>query len=73
MDRNLDGFFYRYQDEDGNWVNKCFTDLPENEQDKFLDSLSTPGLIKMCKEFAGIIRAMAEQFNIVRAESQDEN
>jgi len=64
MDRNLDGFYLRVKDGD-KFVNKCFTDLTEEQQTKWLNELSKEGVSRICLELARIIKTIGDEFDIV--------
>ena len=63
-ERNLDGFYYRVE-RDGKYVNRCFSDLTDEEQTEFLSRIEKDGFIRMCKELAAIIRRIDDQFGIM--------
>jgi len=69
--REIDGVYIRAE-RNGNWCNRCFTDLTAEEQQSFLDSLDTDGLKRMCLLIAGALRSVGDQFDIIRKDSEDE-
>ena len=69
--RGLDGFFLRVKRGD-RYVNRCFSDLTEEEQKKWLARLSEEGLRSMCMELGKIIRNIGDQFDIVSSLAEDE-
>jgi hypothetical protein len=69
--RGLDGFFLRVKRGD-RYVNRCFSDLTEEEQKKWLARLSEEGLRNMCMELGKIIRNIGDQFDIVSSLAEDE-
>ena len=69
--RGLDGFYLRVKRGD-KYVNRCFTDLTTEEQEKWLARLSDEGLRRMVLAFAEIIRTMGDQFGIVGDVSEDD-
>ena len=71
-ERGLDGVFIRAE-RDGKWCNRCFTDLTTDEQQRFLDSLDTKGLQRMCLIMAETLRKVGDQFDIVSRDPEDSN
>lgn len=69
--RGLDGFFLRVKRGD-RYVNRCFSDLTEEEQKKWLAKLSEEGLRSMCMELGKTIRNIGDQFDIVSSLVEDE-
>lgn len=69
--RGLDGFFLRVKRGD-RYVNRCFSDLTEEEQKKWLARLSEEGLRSMCMELGKTIRNIGDQFDIVSSLAEDE-
>jgi hypothetical protein len=63
-ERNLDGFFYRVE-RNGKFVNRCFSDLTDEEQPDFLSRIEKDGYIRMCKELSAILRRIGDQFGIM--------
>lgn len=61
--RGLDGFYLRVKRGD-RYVNRCFSDLTEEEQDNWLAKLSDEGLRRMCKELARVLRHLGDEFGI---------
>ena len=51
----LDGTYVR-GNRDGNWLNRCFSDLNEDEQSNFLATLNTDGLKRLCLHLADCLR-----------------
>ena len=69
--RGLDGFYLRVKRGD-KYVNRCFTDLTKEEQEKWLAKLSDEGLRRMVMELARIIRQIGDQFEIVGGMTEDD-
>ena len=69
--RGLDGFFLRVKRGD-RYVSRCFSDLTEEEQKKWLARLSEEGLRSMCMELGKTIRNIGDQFDIVSSLAEDE-
>ena len=72
MHRDLDGFYYRVKRGE-KIVNRCFSDLTEEEQDEFLKGCSEEGLRRMAKELARILRTLGDQFDILGGYSGEED
>lgn len=64
MIRKLDGVFYRVE-RNGRWQSIAFTDLTRLEQEKFLQTLDTEGLKRMCYILSDTIRYIGDQFDIM--------
>jgi len=63
LERNLDGIYYRVVHE-GKALNKCFTDLTEEEQNNILEGYEKGQLIRMCQLLAGTLRQIGDQLDI---------
>ena len=59
LKRDLDGFYLRVH-RDGKWCNRCFTDLTEEEQRKWLERLHGEGLRSMVGSFCEHITKLSE-------------
>ncbi|MBQ8918766.1 MAG: hypothetical protein IJ056_01470 [Acidaminococcaceae bacterium] len=59
LPRGLDGFFLRVKRGD-RYVNRCFTDLTEEEQRNWLDRLSAEGLRRMTGELLNCVQKMKD-------------
>lgn len=70
--RELDGVYVRAE-RDGKWCNRCFTDLPAEEQQTVLDSLDIKGLQRMCLIMSGLLRKVGDQFDIFSIDPEDED
>ena len=70
--RGLDGFYLRVKRGE-RYVNRCFSDLTEEEQDNWLARLSDEGLRRMCKGLAEALRRLGDDLDImaVRAGEDD--
>lgn len=64
VERELDGFYYRVKRGD-KFVNRCFTDLTDEEQTDFLSRYEKEGLTRVCKMLASLLRQIGDQFGIV--------
>ena len=62
--RGLDGFYLRVKRGE-RYVNRCFSDLTEEEQDNWLARLSDEGLRGMCKGLAATLRRLGDEFGIM--------
>jgi len=69
--RNLDSVFVRVE-RDGKMVNRCFTDLTEVEQQKFLATLDHGGVERLCLLMASAVRGIGDLFGLTFAGSEDE-
>jgi hypothetical protein len=47
------------------FVNRCFTDLTDEEQTDFLSRYEKEGLTRVCKMLASLLRQIGDQFGIV--------
>ena len=63
--RSLSGIFFRYKNpETDKWENWCFEDLPEEEQNEFLDNRSTDWLKSLAKSLANTLNLIGDKFDI---------
>ena len=69
--RDLDGVYFRVQ-RDGEWTNRCFTDLTKAEQERFTENRPTTWLLGLVEHLADCIRDIGDQFDIVYKEAEDE-
>ena len=65
MKRNLDGVYFRVQQEDGSWDNVCFTDLTENQRSDVMEDRDRQWLKMMCHILAMKLREIGDTFDIV--------
>jgi len=65
--RNLSGIyiFDKFEDEEKREPT-CFEDCQESTQNKWLDSLEREALISLSKELAKTIKAIGDQFDLIR-------
>ena len=68
--RELDGVYCRVI-RDGKFVNRCFTDLTAEEQERFLESLDKDGLKRLCNHLAETTRRIADELDIVFREPEE--
>lgn len=68
--RELDGVYCRVI-RDGKSVNRCFTDLTAEEQERFLESLDKDGLKRLCNHLAETMRRIADELDIVFREPEE--
>ena len=61
--RNLDSVFVRVT-RNGRVYNRCFTDLTDDEQKTYLQTLNTEGLERMCMLMAGAVRGIGDLFGL---------
>ena len=69
--RDLDGIYNRVRRGD-RYVDRCFTDLTEEEQHTFLDQLSTEGLKRMALQLAQTLRHVGDELNIICSDDETE-
>ena len=70
--RGLDGFYLRVKRGD-RYVNRCFSDLTEEEQDNWLARLSDEGLRRMCKGLAEALRRLGDEFDIMAVSAGEDD
>ena len=68
--RGLDGFYRRVKRGD-KFVNRCFTDLTDEEQREWLDKLFKLGLCRMIQSFGEYIANIAEMPDITDEERRE--
>lgn len=66
MRRKLDGVFFRIGRE-----NICFSDLTEEQQDEVMKERSQEWLKSLCKILANCLKAIGDQFDIVRGPADE--
>lgn len=64
MERGLDGVYFRVE-RGGKWVNRCFSDLTEDEKDTVLENKSEAYLKSLCKHLSNVIIELGDTFDIV--------
>lgn len=64
--RNLSGIYFRYQKEDGTWGNRCFEELPIEDQRKYMQNRSDEWLQSLCINLADTLYEIGEKFDITR-------
>ena len=69
--RNLDGVYNRVQ-RYGKYVNRCFTDMTLDEQEKFMTRFGEEGLKRLCLHLAERLREVGDQLDIY-LEYEDSN
>lgn len=74
-DRQLSGAYFRFKNPNtGKFENRCFEDLPEDEQDKQLNTRGEEWLKNMVKLLSKTLNNIGEQFMIKRrGEDDDDN
>ena len=65
--RNLDGVYYRVI-RDGIRVNRCFSDLSEDEQDVIMEKYDAEQLRRLCRCLCISLRQIGDTLNLVRDE-----
>ena len=68
--RELDGVYSRVI-RDGKPVNRCFSDLTSEEQERFMQNLDKNGLITLCKHITEVMRSIADEFDIICKEAEE--
>ena len=63
-ERKLDGCYFRVE-RDGEWTNRCFTDMTYEERKKQLEGRSPEWLASMALLMADVARSIADEFDIV--------
>ena len=63
LQRNLDGVYFRMQ-RDGKWMNICFSDMTEEEQDKIMENRPVEWLQSMCRILARTIRQIGDELDL---------
>jgi hypothetical protein len=54
--RGISGVYLKFKNpETGNFENRCFEDLPEEEQDRWMNSLDIDALKRLIKVLANVI------------------
>lgn len=67
VSRNLDGVYYRVV-RDGKFVNRCFSDLTESEQDEIMAEYSAEQLRRLCHQLCVSLRQIGDTLDLVRNE-----
>lgn len=68
--RNLDSVFVRVI-RNGSACDRCFTDLTDDEQKAYLQTLNTEGLERMCMLMAGAVRGIGDLFGLSFVGAED--
>lgn len=61
--RNLDGVYVRVE-RYGKSVNRCFSDLTVEEQERFMSKFDTEGLKRLCLLMTGRLRDIGDQLDL---------
>ena len=61
--RNLDGVYVRVE-RYGKSVNRCFSDLTAEEQERFMSKFDTEGLKRLCLLMTERLRAIGDQLDL---------
>jgi hypothetical protein len=64
--RNLSGIYFRFQNEEGEWENRVFEDLPEEKQDEYLKGRDVVWLESLVKQLANTLNEIGEKFDIMK-------
>ena len=65
--RDLDSVYYRVGRE-GKYVNRCFTDLTESEQDEIMAEYNAEQLRRLCRYLCISLRQIGDTLDLVREE-----
>lgn len=68
--RELDGVYSRVI-RDGKPVNRCFSDLTSEEQERFMQNLGKNGLMTLCKHITEVMRTIGDEFDISCKETKE--
>lgn len=63
IQRDMDGVYARVM-RDNKAVNRCFTDLTAEEQERFMQNLDKNGMVNLCKHLTEVLRNVIDQFDI---------
>lgn len=63
--RNLDSVYYRVV-RDGKYVNRCFSDLTESEQDEVMAEYNAEQLRRLCRQICVSLRHIGDTLDLVR-------
>ena len=69
--RNLSGIYFRYKtperedSKNDKFENRCFEDLPEEDQDKMMEGRSEEWLKSLAKQLANTLRKIGDEFDII--------
>lgn len=67
VSRNLDGVYYRVV-RVGKYVNRCFSDLSEAEQDGIMAEYNAEQLRRLCRYLSISLRQIGDTLELVREE-----
>ena len=63
--RNLSGIYFRFKDEEtGKWGNRVFEDLPEKEQDEYMDGRGEEWLKSLAKKLANTLNNIGDELDL---------
>ena len=62
--RNLDTEYYRVV-RDGKYINLCFSDLTESEQDEIMEKYSAKQLRSLCRQICVSLRRIGDTLDLV--------
>ena len=63
--RELDGVYTRVA-RNGHWYSVCFSDLTDEEQDKYMETLDETSLKLLSKVICGELRSLADYLDAVK-------
>jgi len=61
--RDLDGVYYRVL-RSGQYVNRCFSDLTDSEQDKFMEEYDVEQLRRLCRYLSTCLRKVGDELDL---------
>ena len=62
--RDLDGVYFRVE-RDGQWTNRCWTDLTDEERERFGEGRGTEWWRSLADHLAERLRAMGDELDVV--------
>jgi len=62
--RNLSGIYFRCKDEDGSWGNRCFEDLPVEDQKKYIKDRPAEWLESMIIGLSNTLNRIGDQLDL---------
>ena len=63
--RNLSGIYFRHQNENGKWENRCFEDLPDDKQEEILATRDKEWLISMVTNLCDTINRIGDKLDLM--------
>lgn len=66
LKRNLSGIYFRAKENNGHWGNRCFEDLSEEDQKKYMENRSNEWLQSLALQLAKTINQIGDQFDVMK-------